>query len=187
MPTQLTDVNTTDIADAIRLGCRCMGRTFNAPDADRPFFGARVRPVAELRGSSESHLPGRHLNAEDAVGVMLDEEDVDKHAHGTLFSYSQAPLPLHRVGYHAAGAGALLRLADHDLREGFHALYALTKYRDSNRARKLAAQSIETINTYWLPDEAWQTERVGRELGVTFQQGYRTFIQRPARAIGPLV
>ena len=142
MSTRLADVNTTAIAAAIRLGCRCMGRPFNAPDADRPFFGARVRPVAELRGSSESHLPGRHLNAEDAVGVMLDEEDVDKHAHGTLFSYSQAPLPLHRVGYHAAGAGALTRLADHDLREE-----TLTRRDQAVRARFRGA-AVNAMQTF---------------------------------------
>ena len=142
MSPRLADVNTTAIAAAIRLGCRCMGRTFNAPDADRPFFGARVRPVAELRGSSESHLPGRHLNAEDAVGVMLDEEDVDKHAHGTLFSYSQAPLPLHRVGYHAAGAGALIRLADHDLREE-----TLTRRDQAVRARFRGA-AVNAMQTF---------------------------------------
>ena len=191
MPTQLADINTTDIADAIRLGCRCMSLAFNSQDGDMPYGGAKVRPVAELSGSFESHIPGRHLNAllnaEDALGLALDENAIDKHARAAFFSYSQAPLPLHRVGQHRDGAGIPSELSDHDLREGFHALYALAKYRDSDRARQLAAQSIETINTYWLPDEAWQTERIGRELGVAFQQGYGTFIQRPARAIGPLV
>jgi len=191
MPTQLTDVNTTDIADAIRLGCRCMQRAFNSQDADIPFFGARVRPIAEISSSSESHVPGRHLNAllnaEDAFGLSLDEDAVDKHARAAFFSYSQAPVPLQRDGQHRDGAGTPTRFTEHNLREGFHALYALAKYRDSDRARELAARSIECINEYWLPDEAWQTERVGRELGVTFQQGHGTFIQRPARAIGPLV
>ena len=191
MPIQLTNINTTDIADAICLGCRCMSLAFNSQDADLPYGGARVRPVAELSGSFESHIPGRHLNAllnaEDALGLTLDEDVVDKHARAAFFSYSQAPLPLHRVGQHRDGSGIPSELSDHDLREGFHALYALAQYRASNRARELVAQSIEMINSYWLPDEAWQTERVGRELGVTFQAGYGTFIQRLARAIGPLV
>ena len=63
MPTQLTDTNTNDIADAIGLGCRCMQRAFNAQDAETPFFGATVRPIAQLSGSNESHILGRHLNA----------------------------------------------------------------------------------------------------------------------------
>ena len=139
---RLKDVNTTDIRDAIRLGCEAMCNAFNADDADIPYGGAQVRPEARLAGSSESHSPGRHLNAEDAVGVMLDEEDVDKHAHGTLFSYSQAPLPLHRVGHHAAGAGALIRLADHDLREE-----TLTRRDQAVRARFRGA-AVNAMQTF---------------------------------------
>ena len=192
MPTQLQDVNTTDLAAAIALGCRCMQRAFNAEDADIPFFGARGRPVAELSGSNESHIPGRHLNAlldaEDTLGLTIDEDCVEKHARAAFFSYSQAPLPLHRIGEHQRGQGVPIELTDHDLREGFHALYALVKYRQSSRAEALAAASIRTICEYWLPDEAWQVERIERELPVKIQRtGYGTFIQRLARAIGPLV
>ena len=64
---QLRDVNTTDIGDAIRLGCQAMSRAFNADDADMPYGGAQVRPEAFLRGSMEGHMPGRLLNA-DAGG-----------------------------------------------------------------------------------------------------------------------
>ena len=35
---KLSDVNTGDIRDAIRLGCRSMQRVFNADDDDIPFF-----------------------------------------------------------------------------------------------------------------------------------------------------
>jgi hypothetical protein len=90
MPTQLADINTTDIADAIRLGCRCMSLAFNSQDGDMPYGGAKVRPVAELSGSFESHIPGRHLNAllnaEDALGLALDENAIDKHARAAFFS-----------------------------------------------------------------------------------------------------
>ncbi len=191
MPTQVQDVNTTDIADAIRLGCRSMHRAFNAQDGEIPFFGARVRPLAELSGSNESHIPGRHLNAlleaEDVLDLPLAEDCIDKHARAAFFSYSHAPLPLHRVHQTQRGEGIPNELADHDLREGFHALYALAKYRYSDRAQELAAASIDTICTYWIPDEEWQVDRIGRELAITFQDGYQTFIQRLARAIGPLV
>ena len=85
---RLRDVNTTDIADAIRLGCRTMCNVFNADDNNVPFFSSRVLPEARLSFSpvhSESHVPGRHLNAllnaEDAIGIELDERCIDNHAN----------------------------------------------------------------------------------------------------------
>ena len=142
MLNKLRDVNTTDISDAIRLGCRCMCNCFNADDGDIPYFGADVRPEARLRGSSEAHTPGRHLNAllnaEDALGIEIEEDAVDRHAKAAFFSYSRLPLPLHRVGEHTGGKGTPTELRDHNLREGFHALYSLVEYRDSERARELA-------------------------------------------------
>ena len=42
-------------------------------------------------------------------------------------------------------------MRDHNLREGFHALYALAAYRDSERARELAEASIQVIFDYWAP------------------------------------
>ena len=87
---RLQDVNTTDLAGAIRLGCQAMSRCFNADDGDLPYGGARVRPGAYFAGSMEAHIPGRHLNAllsaEEAAGVTLDESAVDKHARAALFS-----------------------------------------------------------------------------------------------------
>ena len=41
---KLSNINTTDITDAIRLGCRMMSNVFNADDNDMPFFGSEVRP-----------------------------------------------------------------------------------------------------------------------------------------------
>ena len=63
---RVNDVNTTNILDAIRLGCRTMSSVFNADDDNVPFFGSTVRPEARLAFSpdcSEAHVPGRHLNA----------------------------------------------------------------------------------------------------------------------------
>ena len=106
---QLRDVNTTDIGDAIRLGCQAMSRAFNADDADMPYGGAQVRPEAFLSGSLEGHMPGRLLNAmlaaEDAMGLDLDEEVIDKHARAAFFSYSRAPLALaaHRPAHQWRG------------------------------------------------------------------------------------
>ena len=67
-----------------------------------PFFSSQVWPEAELKFSpmhSESHVPGRHLNAllnaEDAVGVYFDEGCVERHARAAFLSYSgELPLPL---------------------------------------------------------------------------------------------
>ena len=192
MLTKLRDVNTTDISDAIRLGCRCMCNCFNADDGDIPYFGANVRPEARLRGSSEAHTPGRHLNAllnaEDALGIEIEEDAVDKHAKAAFFSYSRLPLPLHRVGEHTGGKGTPAELRDHNLREGFHALYSLAEYRDSERARELAEASIQIIFDYWAPNEEWDFERIERDLPVHIARGgHNTFIQRLARAMGPLV
>ena len=192
MVQQLREVNTTDIGDAIRLGCQAMGRAFNADDADLPYGGAQVRPHAFLAGSMEGHIPGRHLNAllaaEDAMGLDLDEAVIDKHARAAFFSYSRAPLPLQRIGPHTEGEGDPIELQEHNLREGFHALYALVAFRGSERAMELAAASIELLFDYWLPNEQWDRARLERDTPVRLRDvGAATFIQGPARAIGPLV
>ena len=67
---QLAQVNTNDIGGAIRLGCRPMGRVFNADDGDIPFFTSRVWPEPELSFSayhSETHVPGRRLHTPSAL------------------------------------------------------------------------------------------------------------------------
>ena len=140
---KLSDVNTRDIRGAIEFGCHTMSSVFDPEDRDIPYFRARARPDAYLGLPSENHVPGRHLNAllnaEDAAGIRLDEDAVDKHARACFFSYGGAlPLPLHRVD----PAGPPSKLLVHDIREGFHALYSLVKYRRSERARELAEASI---------------------------------------------
>ena len=190
--TRLNDVNTTDIRNAIQLGCRAMCNAFNADDGDIPYGGAQVRPEAHLAGSFEAHSPGRHLNAllnaEAATGIEIPEDAIDKHARAARFSYSQAPLPLHRLGDLKGGEGIPVELMDHNVREGFHALYALVKYRDSASARELAEASVQTIFDYWVPNESWDLERVERDLPLQIMRGgYSTYIVRMARAIGPLV
>ena len=97
---KLSNVNSTDIKAAIELGCRTMSNVFNADDNDIPFFGSEALPNPRLSFSnihSESHVPGRHLNAlltaEDKAGVSISEEAVEKHAAAAFFSYSSGPLP----------------------------------------------------------------------------------------------
>ena len=183
----LEDVNTTDIEAAIRLGCRTMCSVFNADDDDVPFFGSRVWPEAYLSFStsaSESHVPGRHLNAllnaEDVLGLNLDERCIDRHARAAFFSYSgELPLPLNRdrVG------GPLVNFYPHNVREGFHALYALARFRDSAPAVELAERSIGAIQELWHPLKGWDTEAIESK----FEFHPTTFIIGLARAIGPLV
>ena len=187
--TQLQHVNTTDLRAAIALGCRTMQNVFNADDNDIPFFGSRVRPKAYLSFSwahSEAHVPGRHLNAllnaEDALGIRLDEDAVEKHAQAARFSYSGAlPLPLNRQEL----GGPLLNFLTHNVREGFHALYALTRFRQARWAQVLAEASIAAINDYWDPVAGWDQVRLEGEQGLKLIDS--TFIVGLARALGPLV
>ena len=184
----LQDVNTTDVCSAIELGCRTMSSVFNADDNDIPFFGSRVRPQAELRFSaahSEAHVPGRHLNAllnaEDAAGVAVDEAAIEKHAAAAFYSYSgPIAMPLNR----AELGGPLVNFIPHNIREGFHALYPLVQYRDSDRARELAEASIEAFRRYWSADEGWDRPALQ---GLGLEAWESLFIPGEARALGPLV
>ena len=184
---RLSDVNTTDIADAVRLGCNTMCHVFNADDNGIPFFSVVARPDAEISMSLEAHIPGRHLNgllnAMDAVGAEVDEECIEKHTRAAFFSYGGAvPLPLGR----SEGSNEPDLLGPHDIREGFHALYALVKYRDSRQARELAEKSIALILDYWDPVGDIDYDRLQRDFGLKLRRG-SSFINEAARSIGPLV
>jgi hypothetical protein len=190
LPKQLRDVNTTDIADAIRLGCRTMENVFNEDDELRtPYFGAQILPDARMAFGSchgESHVPGRHLNAllnaEDAIGVRLDERAVETHAQAAFFSYSgPVPLALNRETL----GGPLVNFCPHNLREGMHALYALVRFRDSRPALNIAERSITAIRDFWKPDDGWDLKRI-QSLGLNYQP-IHGFIAGEARMLGPLV
>ena len=186
---KLQQVNTTDVADAIRLGCQTMQNVLNADDDGVPFFGSRVRPQAALSWSahhSESHVPGRHLNAllnaEDAAGAALDEEAVESHRRAALLSYSgPVALPLNRntIG------GTPVNFCPHNLREGLHALYALAKYRGDAEARGLAERCIAAVSDLWTPDGGWDEQRLDA-LGLQYQE-CQGFLHGEARMLGPLV
>ena len=186
---KLEHVNSTDIADAIRLGCHTMQSIFNADDNLVPFFKSTVKPKVALAFSdchSESHIPGRHLNAllsaEDAIGIELDEGAVENHRRAAFFSYSgPIPLPLNRQTI----SGSPVNFCPHNLREGFHALYALTRFRNDKKACELAKRSITAIFDLWDPDRGWDVQRLSRlELNYQKCQG---FIHGEARMLGPLV
>lgn len=186
---QLNNVNTTDIADAIRLGCRTMGQVFNADDNYIPFFGSQVYPEAELAFSpahSESHVPGRHLNAllnaEATLGLSIDEDVIEKHTQAAKFAYrGPAALPFNRNEI----TGPLANFRPHNMREGFHALYALVKYRQDQQAQALAEASISAIHEHWNANDGWDYARLEGHYGLDVQRS--TFIVGLARSIGPLV
>ena len=189
MPT-LSHVNTSDIRSAIELGCKTMSSVFNADDSDIPFFASEVLPNPQLSFSSvhsESHVPGRHLNAlltaEDVAGITIDEEVIEKHSNAAFFSYSgSAPLPLNRDDL----TGPLINFNEHNIREGFHALFALVKYRGSERADEIAKAGIAFLLELWKPENGWDWDRLESEFGLRASRDH-TFITGIARAIGPLV
>jgi hypothetical protein len=188
---KVADVNTTSIRDAVTLGCRTMSGVFNADDHDIPFFGSSVRPDTGFGFHpfhSESHIPGRHLNAllnaEDALRVPADPAVIAKQEWAAFFSYSgPVALPLNRdvIG------GKLVNFAPHNIREGFHALYALVAFRGSSRAHDLAEASIAAIFDLWNPETGWNRQRLEGALGLKIIDFDSPFIGGIARAIGPLV
>lgn len=188
---KLQNVNSTDIADAIALGCRTMSNVFNADDNDIAFFASAIFPWTGFGFSaahSESHIPGRHLNAllnaEDVLGVNIPDDVIEKHARAAYFSYGgPVLLPLNR----AEIGGSLKNFYSHNVREGFHALYALTAYRGCQRASDLMEASIAVINELWDPQAGWDRERLQGEFGLHFFDPDNRFIPGLARAIGPLV
>ena len=186
---KVANVNTTSIREAITLGCRTMSSVFNADDNHIPFFLASARPDAGFgfhHFLSECHVPGRHLNAllnaEDALGIHINEDVIEKHEKAARFSYSgPVALPLNRneIG------GNLVNFAAHNVREGFYALYALVAYRDSSWAHDMAEASIAAIFDLWNPENGWDKQRLEGALGLTLFDA--PFILGIARAMGPLV
>lgn len=190
-PMKVADVNTTSIRDAITLGCRTMSSVFNADDSNIPFFGSVARPDAGFGFNpihSEAHVPGRHLNAllnaEHALGIRIDEDVIEKHKQAAFFAYSgPVALPLNR----AALGGKIVNFAPHNIREGFHALYALVAYRASSRAHDMAEASIAAIFDLWDAKSGWNRQRLEGDFGLRITDFDSPFIGGVARAIGPLV
>ncbi len=188
---RMKQVNTTDIPDAVRLACKTMGNVFNEEDNDIPFFASWVNPEVGLGFNpdhSEAHVPGRHLNAllhaEATFGIKIPDDVIAKHERAAFFSYGGAlPLPLNRK---AMADEKPTRFLPHNLREGFHALYALTRFRKSDRARALAEQSIQAILKLWTPDAGWDKAKIEAS-GLQLIEWGGPFNTGIARSIGPLV
>ena len=184
---RLKNVNTTDIRDAIRLGCHTMQNIFNADDDNLPFMMAHVRPDAFFDFNKDTSVPGRHLNAllnaEDAAGISFNEEAIERHRRAAflLFSGSVA-LPLSRTSI----GGPRINFGAHNVREGMHALYALVKYRNDEKARRIAEACIATVFELWTPERGWDSEQFERR-GIVHVDRNANFVRTLPRVIGPLV
>ena len=166
---QLDDVNSTDLLDAIRLGCRTMGSVFNADDPEGvAFFDAVALPEPRLSFSdvhSEAHVPGRHLNgllaAEGLAGVAVDASVIRRHRAALFYSFSGAvPLPLNR----ARIDGPLEHFCQHNVREGLHGLAALVRWRDDDEARAIAVRSVDFIAANWRGPDEWSVPHLAAGL-----------------------
>lgn len=188
--TKILNVNTSDIHTAIKLGCHTMSNVFNANDNEVPFFGSEVIPNPKLSFSnihSESHVPGRHLNAlltaENVLDIDIDQSAVEKHEAAAALSYSgHLVFPLNRENQNEKP----INLIEHNFREGFHALYALARYRNSEWAMEKIQQSIKDINKLWDPTQGWDKKTIKQHYKLRFPREH-TFITGLARSIGPLV
>jgi hypothetical protein len=186
---KVKNVNQRDLQGAITLGCQTMSQVFDADDSDIPFFRSVALPTcwfAFFEMHSESHVPGRHLNAlltAQSLGVSVSEETIEKHARAAFFSFSgPLPLPLNRQEI----GGPLQNFLPHNIREGLHALYALIRYRNSEEALEVLERSIAAIFEYWSPSDGWSIEKI-EKLGLRFLNPSGTHITGLGRAIGPLV
>jgi hypothetical protein len=171
------------VIDAIDAACETMGRIF-AEDG-LPNFLATVWPVALLDFDpevAEAHVPGRHLNAlllAESIGRPISEAAVNAHREALFFSYSgDVPLPLNRA---EKAATVPTNFLPHNVREGFHGLHALARYRDDTRALATIEQSVAYILDHWSPATGWDP-RVADVTGWSY--GTVTGI---GRALGPLV
>jgi len=189
---KLNDVNTKNILSAISLGCNAMSNCFNPDDNNTPYFRAIIKPSPFLDISLESHMPGRHLNAllnaENATGIPISEEAVDHHIKAALLSYSGSlAFPMDRnpflSGTHTQTPNTF---NPHHIREGFHALYSLAKYRKSEQAEEIAEKSIRDITNNWDPITGWNYDALENLHGIKCEKSIR-FVSGLARAIGPLV
>ncbi len=184
---RLKNVNATDIRDAIRLGCHTMQNIFNADDDNLPFMMAHVRPDAFFDFNKDTSVPGRHLNAllnaEDAAGISLNEEAIERHRRAAflLFSGSVA-LPLSRTSI----GGPRINFGAHNVREGMHGLYALVKYRNDEKARRIAEACIAAVFELWNPERGWDSKQFERH-GIVHVDRKSNFVRTLPRVIGPLV
>ena len=122
--------------------------------------------------------------------MEIDDQVIEKHARAAFLAYSgSVPLPLNRETTN----GAPIKLFSHNVREGFHALHALVRYRNCEHSRELAEGSIATILERWDPDDGWDGDYLENKCGLkiwgTIDNTYRdgNILIGLGRSVGPLV
>ena len=137
-------------------------------------------------------MPGRHLNAllnvEDSTNINISEEAVHNHTKAAFLSYSGAlAFPMDRGPFITSTQTKIPNVFNpHHIREGFHALYSLIKYRNSEQAVEVAEKSIKDITTHWNPITDWDYEGIENSYGIKCEKS-KVFVSGLARTIGPLV
>jgi hypothetical protein len=118
------------------------------------------------------------------LGVPVDEACIEKHARAAFYAFSgPLALPLNREVL----GGPLHVFLPHNIREGLHALYALLRFRQSERARQVLADCLAAIDRYWDPEQGWDRPALEDRLGLRLVEIEAPFVSGLARAIGPLV
>ncbi len=192
-PRKLVDVNSTSIRAAIDLGCQAMSGLFNPDDhqVGAPYFWVNLRPSTSVSFNelfSDAQVPGKSLLgllAAENIGVRVDRTAVEHYSRVAFFSYSgPVALPLNR----SAVDGKLANFAPVNVAHGFHALYALVAFRNSERAHELAEASIAAVSALWDDRKGWDRLALEGRLGLRYRdvQPDAPFIAGLAMAIGPL-
>ena len=85
--------------------------------------------------------------------------------------FGRLALPLNR----AQVGGTPVNFMPHNVREGFHALAALARYRDSAAAREQAEASIAAILALWDPEQGWDVARL-EQAGIAIERAELTMV-----------
>lgn len=186
-------VNTTGLELAIREGCNPMQKMVDPAHGNLPYFSNIMSGSDPGNGHHPSvsmgHMPGRWLNAllnaEDAVGVRLNEQIIRDLTRWTYISLD-----------HPMGIAMDLDIKTfkpipgsdlHNLRETMHALYALVKYRRDKTALNIARKQIQTVDTFYNFDTGvWDEKAFNRRFAAKTNAG-DPFPRHFGRYIGPLV
>ena len=121
-----------------------------------PFTATRARPTPALLQSDnyDGHVPGRDLyalhTAEAVCSVQQNEAAIAKYRRPAFFriaSRRRCRLDVPQ-SVRPCATWAVTTYG-----EGFHALYALTAFRDDSTARKLAERITAAILELWYPKD----------------------------------
>ena len=196
------ECNTRNIDLAIKLGMGPMQSFFDKERDNLPFFGNQMAPLDGFGNFhhptfSAAHIPGRWLvallHAEEVSGITPDPVAIEN-----LKKWAYACMSEANIGFPACRdfeKGEFIKMTDlHNLRETMHAMYALYKYRNEEKAREYALTIIRTLDKYFDFEKGrFDKERYESETGVTITYSCNhpsegiIFPVNFGRYIGPLV